>query len=164
MDLNLLAMYDGPLSSPFIVPVAGTVMILGIVLGGIWSGVRTREMQSQERLAAIAKGLTPPPSPEELALGQLPREMNLNRQRQNSQRAGLVLAFTGVGISIFGLFLAWILQERDVLAVTAAGLIPLAIGVGFLVDARLKSRELARTPGGGAGDARVLGSSTLNQV
>ncbi|MES2389994.1 MAG: hypothetical protein V4555_00025, partial [Acidobacteriota bacterium] len=54
--------------SPFIVPVAGCVMILGIVVAGIWSSIRQREMQSQERLAAIAKGMPLPPTTEELAI------------------------------------------------------------------------------------------------
>lgn len=160
----LLATYDNPLYSPYIVPVAGTVMILGIVLGGIWSGVRTREMQAQERLAAIAKGLQPPPSPEELAFSKIPRELNLSRQRQSSQRAGLVLAFTGLGLGLFGVALAWILAVRPVLAVSATGFIPLAIGVGFLVDAKLKSKELEKSLESGTGEGGPLGSSTLNRV
>ena len=48
--------------SPFIIPVAGCLTGLGIVLGGIYSGVRSREMQSRERLALIASGRPIPPS------------------------------------------------------------------------------------------------------
>jgi hypothetical protein len=44
----------------------------------------------------------------------------------------------------FGLLLAWIVQEHDVLVVAAAGLIPLAIGIGFIVDYQLQKRELSR--------------------
>jgi hypothetical protein len=60
--------FSSALDSPYIVPVAGCFMILGIVVAGIWSGNRNREMGSQERLAAIAKGITPPPTKEELAI------------------------------------------------------------------------------------------------
>ena len=37
-----------------------------------------------------------------------------------------------------------ILQVREVLAVAAAGLIPLAIGIGFFIDYNLQKRELSR--------------------
>ncbi len=50
----------------------------------------------------------------------------------------------GVGISVFGLLLTWIVREHDVLVVAAAGLIPLAIGIGFFVDYELQKRELSR--------------------
>ena len=60
MTTAALALFTNPIDTPFAVPVAGCVMILGIVVAGIWSGVRTREMQSQERLAAIAKGIAAP--------------------------------------------------------------------------------------------------------
>ena len=130
-------LFDDPFSSPFIVPVSGTVMILGIVVAAIWSGVRARELQAQERLAAIAKGIPLPSSP----------GISLARQRATSRRVGLVLAFTGIGLAIFGLALAWIIGNRYVLTAAAAGLIPLGIGVGFLVDARLRSRELEQRNG-----------------
>jgi hypothetical protein len=37
-----------------------------------------------------------------------------------------------------------IVQDRDVLTVAAAGLIPLAIGIGFFIDYNLQKRELSR--------------------
>ena len=63
---------------------------------------------------------------------------------------------------LFFVVLAAILRERDVLSGAAVGLIPLAIGVGFMIDARLKARELAEAaslPAGremGAGGLRPL--------
>ena len=50
----------------------------------------------------------------------------------------------GAGVVIFGLVLTAILQVREVLSVAAAGLIPLAIGIGFFVDYALQKRELSR--------------------
>lgn len=149
----MLALYENPLDSPFIVPVAGTVMILGIVVAGIWSGVRTREMQSQERLAAIAKGITPPPSPEELALTRPGRGYSRVNDGSGARRAGIVLVSVAVGLFAFFIALAIILQVRAVLCGAATGLIPLAIGVGFLIDAQARRRELERTmeSQGGAG-------------
>jgi len=40
--------------------------------------------------------------------------------------------------------LAAILHVREVLSGAAAGLIPLAIGVGFFIDYNLQKRELSR--------------------
>ena len=40
--------------------------------------------------------------------------------------------------------LAWILSDHDVLSGAAVGLIPLAIGVGFLIDYNLQKRDLSR--------------------
>ncbi len=143
MHLELLAMFsEGPLSSPFSVPVAGCLMILGIVVAGIWSGIRTREIEGQERLAAIAKGIAPPPTPAELAAIHGRPDVNLARRRANSRRAGIVLLFTGVGVALFFIVLSAVLQIREVLSGAAAALIPLAIGVGFLVDTRIQTREL----------------------
>ncbi len=142
----------GIFNSPFIVPVFGTMMILGIVVASIWSGVRSREMQSQERLAAIAKGIVLPPTPEELGSDPSPRPAaSVARGRDNSRKTGLILSFVGVGMMLFGLLLTWIERERDVLTVAASGLVPLAIGIGFLIDARLKSRDLEKANELGAG-------------
>jgi hypothetical protein len=40
--------------------------------------------------------------------------------------------------------LSVILQLRVVLSASAAGVIPIAIGLGFLMDYRMQARELAR--------------------
>src|ERR1700679_3053562 len=70
-------------NSPFLVPVAGCLMVLGIVAVTSWSSSRTRELESQERLAAIAKGLVPPPTKEELALTQTRPTSNPPPPRQH---------------------------------------------------------------------------------
>ena len=50
----------------------------------------------------------------------------------------------GVGLTLFFITLSYILQERDVLAGAAVGIIPLAIGIGFFIDYNLQKRELSR--------------------
>jgi hypothetical protein len=134
-----------PWDSPFVIPVAGCFMILGIVVAGIWSGNRNREMESQERLAAIAKGLLPPPTKDELAVTQPfhgASTINTLRKRNGVRTGGWVLVGTGLGIVLTCACIALIVQERDVLCGSAAGLIPLGIGVGLLIDARIQTREL----------------------
>ena len=129
-------------NSPFIVPVASFVMVLGIVAVGSGSNARKRELESQERLAAIAKGLVPPPTAAELALTQGRPSISLVRRRANIRLAGIVLLGAAVGIALFFIALSAILQERDVLCGAACALIPLGIGVGFLIDTRIQTREI----------------------
>lgn len=129
-------------ASPFIVPVAGCLMILGIVLGGVWSGVRNREIQSRERLEAIARGVPIPPTPEELAITHGRPTADLRRRRANIRLAGVVLLAAGAGLILFFIALAAVLQERDVLCGAAAALIPLAVGAGFLIDTKIQTHEM----------------------
>ena len=143
--------FAGAFDSPFIVPVFGTIMILGIVVAAIWSGVRNREMQSQERLAAIAKGIPLEPAWDEMLLRQAVAQhplATMTQRRPNdgagARRVGIVLVSVGVGLGAFFWALASVLQVRAVLCGAATGLIPLAIGVGFLVDASLRRAEFLR--------------------
>jgi Flp pilus assembly protein TadB len=130
-------------NSPFIVPVAGCLMILGIVAVTSWSGSRTRELESQERLAAIAKGLVPPPTAAELALSQAPRPAaNAFRRRANVRLTGIILLSSAVALALFFVVLWLVLGVREILSGVACALIPFGIGVGFLIDARIQSREI----------------------
>ena len=157
----------GIFNSPFVVPVAGTVMILGIVVAGIWSGVRTREMQSQERLAAIAKGIALEPTLDQTLLRQATAHIPLATVSRapndgaGARRVGIVLASTGVGLAAFFWALAIVLHERDVLCGAATGIIPLAIGVGFLIDAGLRRAEFQRLSETARGNEAPRGNEPL---
>ena len=129
-------------NSPFIVPVASFIMVLGIVAVGSWSNARKRELESQERLAAIAKGLVLPPTAAEIAASQGRPAISLVRRRANIRLSGIVLLGASAGIVLFFVALSAILQERDVLCGAACGLIPFGIGVGFLIDTRIQSQEI----------------------
>jgi hypothetical protein len=134
--------FSEPFNSPFIVPVASFIMVLGIVAVGAWSNARKRELESQERLAAIAKGLVLPPTAAEIAATQGRPAVSLVRRRANIRLAGIVLLGAAGGIALFFIALASILHERDVLCGAACALIPFGIGVGFLIDTRIQSREI----------------------
>ena len=137
-------------NSPFIVPVAACFMVLGIAGFKAWSGTRRRELESQERLAAIARGMTPPPTTDEIAINSATQGQpapSAIRRRAYSRLWGIVLCGTAVGLILFFITLAAVLHERDVLSGAAVGLIPLGIGIGLLIDARIQSREIdASTP------------------
>ncbi len=66
------------------------------------------------------------------------------RSLGNARRTGIVLTSVGVGLILFFVVLTAILQVREVLSGAAAGVIPLAIGIGFFIDYHLQKRELSR--------------------
>jgi hypothetical protein len=133
-------------ASPFIVPVAVFAMVLGIVIVTNIANYHNRKLKSEERMAAIAKGIPLPPDPQMdlTPLGQMERISSAEdaaRRARGLRTGGIVLVSVGIGLGAFGFFLAWIVQEHDVLTISAAGLIPLAIGVGLLVDYALRNRS-----------------------
>ncbi|AFL88397.1 hypothetical protein Terro_2490 [Terriglobus roseus DSM 18391] len=132
--------------SPFIVPVAGCLMILGLGVAGIFSEIRNKELRSQERIAMLNRGVP-------LAdIERMMRSANEDEKRVrdplrslgNTRRAAMVLISLGIGLCAFGLLLYAILLVRPTLIVAAAGVINLCIGVGFLVDYNMQKRELSR--------------------
>jgi hypothetical protein len=140
---NVIAnvLFTNAWDSPFIVPVAGCLMILGIVIAGSVSSFRARQLESMERLAAIEKGLPLPPTKAERELSQ-PQPPASGKRYANIRLTGIVLTFTGIGMMLFFALLEVILRQREILSGVAVGLIPLAVGIGFLVDARMQKREL----------------------
>lgn len=129
-------------NSPFIVPVAACLMVAGIVAANAWGGVRRREVESQERLAAIAKGVPVPPTPEELALMHGKPTTDRKRRYANVRLAGIILTAGSVGLALFFIILTIVLGQREILSGVACALIPAGIGAGLLIDARLQRREL----------------------
>lgn len=132
--------------SPFIVPVAGCLVGIVAIVAGIWLEGHKRRMKSEERIAMLARGVPLAEIEKMLGAGdeEKPPAKDPLRSLGNARRAGIVLVSVGAGLILFGLVLTVILQVREVLAVAAAGLIPLAIGIGFFIDYNLQKRELSR--------------------
>ena len=132
--------------SPFIVPVAGCMVGAVAIISGIWLDGHKRRIKSEERIAMISRGV--PLADIEKMLGngseEKPPVKDPLRSLGNARRAAIVLVSVGVGLTLFFVTLSYILQERDVLAGAAVGIIPLAIGIGFFIDYQLQKRELAR--------------------
>jgi hypothetical protein len=103
-------------------------------------------MKSEERMAMLARGVPLAEIEKMLGVGdeEKPPVRDPLRSLSNARRAGIVLVSVGVGLILFFLVLTAILQVREVLSGAAAGLIPLAIGVGFFIDYNLQKRELSR--------------------
>ncbi len=132
-----------PFESEYIVPVAGTIMILGIVAVSKAHDGYVRKLQYEERMSAIAQGLPIPELP--VPVSETTRT-NLRMRMANVRMGGIVTTCGGIGALIFFCVLAAILHERDVLAGAAAALVPLAIGVGLLIDAKMQERDLPPAP------------------
>jgi hypothetical protein len=104
------------------------VLGMGIPMAGLYTYYRVRKLRSEERLAAIARGVEIPMQPE-------------LSQSAHSRRAGILLISAAVGYIItFGL-IAQLQSDRDLWSAAAFGIIPLAIGLGFIFDFSLVRRE-----------------------
>src|SRR5690349_7214830 len=111
-----------------IIVLVAVIMSLGVPLGALYTYYRVRRLRSEERLAAIARGVDIPVEPE------------LN-QAARSRRAGILLVSGAIGfILTFGL-IAQVQANRDIWTVAALGIIPLAVGVGYFVDWRMIHRD-----------------------
>jgi hypothetical protein len=131
--------------SPFVVPVAGCAVGAVAIISGIWFEAQQRRNKAEQRMAMIARGI--PIAEIEKLLGSGDEEKRVRdplRSLGNARRTGVVLVSIGLGLVLFFITLSLILQERDVLAGAAVGIIPLAIGIGFFVDYNLQKRELSR--------------------
>ncbi|MDR3735099.1 MAG: hypothetical protein P4L10_06115 [Acidobacteriaceae bacterium] len=133
--------------SPFVVPIGAFIAWFGVVAVKTISRYQVRKLQSQERLAAIEKGL--PVAPEDPSIiektfgeRESSRPSNPLRRIGYLRTSGIVCISVGVGLVLFFMALAHIIQEHMVLCGAATGIIPLAIGAGLLLDARMQANAL----------------------
>jgi uncharacterized protein DUF6249 len=111
-----------------LIGLVAVILGMGIPLGALYTYYRVRKLRSEERLAAIARGV------------DIPMEPELN-QAGRSRRMGILLASGAIGyIVTFGL-IAQIQANRDVWTAAALGIIPLAVGIGYFVDWKLIHRD-----------------------
>jgi hypothetical protein len=112
-----------------LIGLVAVVMSLGIPLGAMYTYYRVRKLRSEERLAAIARGASVP----------MVAELS---ETARSRRSGILLVSAAMGyILTFGL-IAQIEREPDTWVAAAFGIIPLAIGIGYFLDATLIRRDL----------------------
>ena len=104
------------------------VMLFGfpMVIAGLYTYYRVNKLRTEERLAAIARGVAVPMEPE---LSQV----------ANSRRAGILLVAGAVGYMITFAIIGRV--EHDAWTAAAFGAIPLALGVGFFLDSVLVRRD-----------------------
>src|SRR5580693_4584892 len=112
-----------------LIGLVAVILGMGVPLGALYTYYRVRKLRSEERLAAIARGV------------EIPLEPELT-QAARSRRAGLLLVGGALGyIMSFGL-IAQVQADRDIWTVAAFGIIPLAVGIGYFLDWSMIRRDV----------------------
>ena len=106
---------------------AAVVLSLSIPLAAIYAWYRVRKLRTEERLAAIAKGVSVPMADE------LP-------PHARSRKAAILLTAGGLGYLITFLLLAH--YEADAMQAAVFGVSPICVGIGYFIDAALVRREM----------------------
>ena len=138
----------GAFGSPFIVPLGAFLVAIVAIISGIAGQAHARKLKAEQRMAMVQRGM--PAEQIDLLLkstrddGEEIKTRDPLRSLGNARRTAVVLVSVGVGLILFGILLTLIERDREVLTVSACGLIPLVIGIGFFVDYNLQKRELAR--------------------
>ncbi|MGB7599419.1 MAG: DUF6249 domain-containing protein [Candidatus Sulfotelmatobacter sp.] len=109
-----------------LVGLAAVVMSLGIPMAAMYTFFRVRKLRSEERMAAIARGVDIPMQPE---LSESAR----------SRRSGVLLVAGAIGYIATFVLIARV--EPDAMIAATFGIIPLAVGIGFFVDHALIRRD-----------------------
>jgi hypothetical protein len=104
------------------------VLSLGIPMALMYTYYRVKKLKADERMAAIARGVAIPfeePVP----------------PAARSRKAAILLISGAIGfMATFGM-IGVIEHEPDTWSAAAFGLIPLAVGIGYLLDFTLARRE-----------------------
>ena len=111
-----------------LIGLTAVVMLFGfpIAIAGLYTYYRVNKLRTEERLAAIARGVSVPMEPE-------------LSQAANSRRAGILLVAGAVGYMITFAIIGRV--EHDAWTAAAFGAIPLALGLGFFLDSVLVRRD-----------------------
>ena len=116
-----------------VIGLVAVILSLVIPIAGMYTYYRVRKIRSEERLAAIARGVDIPMEPETSQVGR-------------SRRWGILCISGAVGYIVTFALIARVADtdgRADALAAAAFGFIPLAIGIGYLIDAFVSRREHA---------------------
>lgn len=108
------------------VGLAAVIMVFGIPMAAMYTFYRVRKLRSEERMAAIARGVDVPMQPE---LSESAR----------SRRSGILLVAGALGYIVTFALIGR--QEPDALIAAAFGIIPLAVGLRFFIDYALIRRD-----------------------
>jgi hypothetical protein len=111
-----------------LIGLVAVVLSLGIPVAAMYTYYRVRKLRTEERLAALARG------------AEIPMEPELS-QGLRSRRWGILLISGAIGYIATFAVVARVSGEPETWAVAAFGFIPLAVGIGYLLDAMLIRKE-----------------------
>jgi Domain of unknown function (DUF6249) len=112
-----------------VIALVAVVLTCGTPLALMYTYYRVRKLRTEERLAALTRG------------AEIPMEPELT-QYARSRRSGILLVSSGVGFVVMFAMIARVLGEPETLVASAFGILPLAVGLGYFVDAALIRRDL----------------------
>ena len=124
---------------------AFAVAIVAIVSGAVSEASRQR-LTAEQRMAMVARGM-PADDIDKLLTKATVDGRPVKDPVQglaNTRRIAIVLISSGIGLALFFIVLSFIVHNREVLAGAAVGLMPLAVGIGFVIDYHLQKRDLSR--------------------
>ena len=123
-----------------LIPIIAIIMGIGIGMLGLYFDFRKKreiyQLHHAERMAAIEKGIELPPLPPEFFQGPRRREPSPSRHR----RIGLILLLLGIAMVIA------MRGEGGRHGDYLWGLVPVALGLAFLISAWFESVERRRLP------------------
>ena len=107
---------------------AAVVMFFGVItaIPGMYTYYRVRKLRTEERLAAMQRGV------------DVPMAAELSESAR-SRRAGILLVAGAVGYMLAFSIVARV--EPDALMAAAFGAIPLTLGLGYFLDSTLIRRD-----------------------
>jgi hypothetical protein len=108
---------------------AVVIMLFGIPITGmaLYTWYRVSKLRTEERLAALARGVNIPMEPE-------------LSQSMRSRRSGILLVAGAIGYVITFTLIARV--EPDAWVVASFGAIPFTLGLGYFLDSTLIRRDL----------------------
>ena len=142
--------------SGVLIPIVAMLIPIVAIVAGAFNQAQKRRIRADQQMALLARGV---PLAEIEAFQQRTASGDNEdrpikdpiRSLGNARRTALVLIPLGIGLTMFFVIFGSVLllhvdKEAGwaLIASSAAGLIPLAIGVGFLIDYNLQKRELSR--------------------
>jgi len=110
-----------------VIGLVAVTLFFGIPLAAMYTYYHVRKLRSEERLAAIASG------------ANFPMEPDLS-EAARSRRWGILLAAVSLGYIAMMALIAR--AEPDAWKGAAVGIVPLAAGLGFMLDFALIRRDL----------------------
>jgi uncharacterized protein DUF6249 len=130
----------------FAVPIAAFAVAIVAIVAGAVSEANRQRLTAEQRMAMVARGMPANDIDKLLTKANVDGKPVKDPMQglANTRRTAIVLISSGIGLALFFIVLAFIVSERDVLAGAAVGLMPLAVGIGFVIDYHLQKRDLSR--------------------
>ncbi len=130
----------------YAIPLGAFAVGIVAIVSGVVGQMNREKLKADQRMAMVARGINADDIDKLLGKSSVDGKPWRDPMQSlgNTRRTAIVLISSGVGLMLFFSMVAWIEQKHEVLSGVAIGLIPLAIGLGFLIDYNLQKRDLAR--------------------